>query len=60
MVIRSVVVNNAGGGLLTLSSNAIDGKAVTKAIATPLIAVTAQNVTTASIKPFIYASTCGS
>jgi ribose transport system substrate-binding protein len=39
--------------------NAIDGKAVTKNIATPLIAVTSQNMTSSSVKPFIYASTCG-
>jgi ABC-type sugar transport system substrate-binding protein len=39
--------------------NAIDGKTVTKQIATPLIAVTPQNMNSASIKPFIYASTCG-
>ena len=39
--------------------NAIDGKTVTKQIATPLIAVTPQNMNSASIKPYIYASTCG-
>jgi ABC-type sugar transport system substrate-binding protein len=39
--------------------NAIEGKTVTKQIATPLIAVTAQNMNSASIKPFIYASSCG-
>jgi ribose transport system substrate-binding protein len=39
--------------------NAIDGKTVTKAIATPLIAVTPQNMNSATIKPYIYASTCG-
>jgi ABC-type sugar transport system substrate-binding protein len=37
--------------------NAIDGKPVTQAIATPLIAVTPQNMTAASVKPYIYAST---
>lgn len=40
--------------------NAIDGKAVTSSIATPLIAVTPQNMTNASIKPYIYASSCPS
>ncbi len=40
--------------------NAIDGKAVTSSIATPLIAVTPQNMTSASIKPYIYASSCPS
>jgi len=39
--------------------NAIEGKPVTKQIATPLIAVTPQNMDSASIKPFIYASSCG-
>lgn len=39
--------------------NAIEGKPVTKQIATPLIAVTSQNMDSASIKPFIYASSCG-
>jgi ABC-type sugar transport system substrate-binding protein len=39
--------------------NAINGKAVTKQIATPLIAVTPQNMNSSSIKPFIYASSCG-
>jgi ABC-type sugar transport system substrate-binding protein len=38
--------------------NAIDGKAVTKNIATPLIAVTPANMNSASIKPYIYASSC--
>jgi len=38
--------------------NAIEGKPVTKNIATPLIAVTSQNMTDSSIKPFIYASSC--
>ena len=39
--------------------DAIDGKTVTKQIATPLIAVSPQNMNSASIKPFIYASSCG-
>jgi ABC-type sugar transport system substrate-binding protein len=39
--------------------NAIEGKTVTKQIATPLIAVTPQNMNSASIQPFIYASSCG-
>ena len=39
--------------------NAIEGKTVTKQIATPLIAVTPQNMNSASIKPYIYASSCG-
>jgi ribose transport system substrate-binding protein len=38
--------------------NAIEGKTVTANIATPLIAVTPQNMNSASIKPFIYASAC--
>lgn len=40
--------------------NAIEGKAVSKNIATPLIAVTPQNMTSASVKPYVYASSCGS
>jgi ABC-type sugar transport system substrate-binding protein len=40
--------------------NAIDGKPVTKNIATPLIAVTSSNMNSASIKPYIYASSCPS
>jgi ABC-type sugar transport system substrate-binding protein len=40
--------------------NAIDGKTVTKSIATPLIAVTPANMASASVKPYIYASSCGS
>jgi ABC-type sugar transport system substrate-binding protein len=39
--------------------DAIEGKTVTKNIATPLIAVTPQNMNAASIKPYIYASSCG-
>ena len=38
--------------------NAIDGKTVTKNIATPLIAVTSANMASASVKPYIYASSC--
>jgi ABC-type sugar transport system substrate-binding protein len=38
--------------------NAIEGKPVTKNIATPLIAVTPANMTSASVKPYIYASSC--
>jgi ABC-type sugar transport system substrate-binding protein len=38
--------------------NAIEGKPVTKNIATPLIAVTPANMNSASIKPYIYASSC--
>jgi ABC-type sugar transport system substrate-binding protein len=38
--------------------NAIDGKPVTKNIATPLIAVTSSNMNSATIKPYIYASSC--
>jgi ABC-type sugar transport system substrate-binding protein len=38
--------------------NAIDGKTVTKTIATPLIAITPTNMNSASIKPYIYASSC--
>ena len=39
--------------------NAIDGKAVTKSIATPLIAITPANQNSSSVKPFIYKSSCG-
>jgi ABC-type sugar transport system substrate-binding protein len=39
--------------------NAINGKTVTKNIATPLIAVTPANMNDASIKPYIYSSSCG-
>jgi ribose transport system substrate-binding protein len=38
--------------------NAIDGKAVTKNIATPLIAITPANMNSASVKPYIYESGC--
>ena len=38
--------------------NAIEGKKVTKNIATPLIAVTTANQSSPSVKPFIYASSC--
>jgi ribose transport system substrate-binding protein len=38
--------------------NAIEGKPVQKNIATPLIAVTAENMDSASVKPYIYASSC--
>jgi ABC-type sugar transport system substrate-binding protein len=38
--------------------NAINGKAVTKNIATPLIAITPSNMTSASVQPFIYQSSC--
>jgi ABC-type sugar transport system substrate-binding protein len=39
--------------------NAIDGKAVTKNIATPLIAITPSNENDANVKPYIYESSCG-
>jgi ribose transport system substrate-binding protein len=38
--------------------NAIEGKPVTKNIATQLIAVTSSNMNGARIKPYIYASSC--
>ncbi len=38
--------------------NAIDGKKVTKNIATPLIAITPANMNSASVKPYIYESGC--
>jgi ABC-type sugar transport system substrate-binding protein len=38
--------------------NALEGKPVTANIATPLIAVTAKNMTSATIKPYIYAGSC--
>jgi ABC-type sugar transport system substrate-binding protein len=38
--------------------NAIEGKPVTKNIATPLIAVTSSNMSSASVQPYIYASSC--
>jgi ABC-type sugar transport system substrate-binding protein len=38
--------------------NAIDGKPVTKNIATPLIAITPANESDPSVKPFIYESGC--
>jgi ABC-type sugar transport system substrate-binding protein len=37
---------------------ALSGKPVTANIATPLIAVSPQNMNSASVKPFIYASSC--
>jgi ribose transport system substrate-binding protein len=39
--------------------NAIEGKPVTKSIATPLIAITPANQKSSSVKPFIYESSCG-
>jgi ABC-type sugar transport system substrate-binding protein len=39
--------------------NAINGKPVQKNIATPLIAITSQNMDSPSVKPYIYASSCG-
>jgi ABC-type sugar transport system substrate-binding protein len=39
--------------------NAIEGKPVTKSIATPLIAITPKNMNSSSAKPFIYESSCG-
>jgi ABC-type sugar transport system substrate-binding protein len=39
--------------------NAIEGKPVTKNIATPLIAITPSNENSPSIKPYIYESSCG-
>jgi ribose transport system substrate-binding protein len=38
--------------------NAIDGKPVTKNIATPLIAITPANMNSSSVKPYIYESGC--
>jgi ABC-type sugar transport system substrate-binding protein len=38
--------------------NAIEGKPVTKNIATPLIAITPANMNNSSVKPFIYESGC--
>jgi ABC-type sugar transport system substrate-binding protein len=38
--------------------NAINGKPVTKNIATPLIAITPSNMASASVQPFIYQSSC--
>jgi len=38
--------------------NAIEGKKVTKMIATPLIAITPADMNSASIKPYVYASSC--
>jgi ABC-type sugar transport system substrate-binding protein len=38
--------------------NAIEGKAVTKSIPTPLIAITPANMNSAKVKPFIYQSSC--
>ena len=40
--------------------NALEGKSVTANIATPLIAVTAQNMNSASVKPYIYVGSCPS
>ena len=39
--------------------NAIQGKAVPKQIATPLVAITQQNMNSPSVKPYIYVSSCG-
>ena len=40
--------------------NATEGKSVTKNIATPLFAITPQNMNSAAAKPYIYESSCGS
>jgi ABC-type sugar transport system substrate-binding protein len=40
--------------------NAIEGKPVTKNIATPLTAITTSNMDSASVKPYIYESSCAS
>ncbi len=39
--------------------NALSGKPVTANIGTPLVAITQQNMDSANVKPFIYASSCG-
>jgi ribose transport system substrate-binding protein len=39
--------------------NAIEGKTVTKDIATPLKAITSQNMNSTSVQPYIYKSSCG-
>jgi ribose transport system substrate-binding protein len=39
--------------------NAIEGKPVSKNIATPLIAITPQNMNSPKIKPYVYVSGCG-
>jgi ABC-type sugar transport system substrate-binding protein len=39
--------------------NALDDKPVTANIATPLIAITPQNMNSPSVQPFIYKSSCG-
>lgn len=39
--------------------NALEGKPVTKNIATPLIAITTSNMNDPKVKPFVYASSCG-
>ena len=39
--------------------NAIEGKPVTKSIATPLFAITPQNENSSVAKPYIYESSCG-
>ncbi|HTW05520.1 MAG TPA: ABC transporter substrate-binding protein [Streptosporangiaceae bacterium] len=38
--------------------NAVEGKPVTKNIATPLIAITPANMTSSTVKPYIYESSC--
>lgn len=40
--------------------NALEGKTVTANIATPLIAITKQNMNDSNVAPFIYKSNCGS
>jgi ABC-type sugar transport system substrate-binding protein len=39
--------------------NAIEGKTVPKQIATPLVAITPQNMNDPKVKPYIYKSSCG-
>ena len=47
-----------GADAVAQGLNAIEGKKVTKTIATPLIAITPADMNSASVKPYIYASSC--
>ncbi len=47
-----------GADAVEQAVNAIDGKPVQANIATPLIAVTPQNMNSSSVKPYIYVGSC--
>lgn len=48
-----------GSDAVQQAVNALEGKPVTANIATPLIAVTRQNMNDSNVKPYIYKNSCG-